>query len=127
MNLLLDTHIFIWYAGVSASLSKTHRDAILNPANQIHVSVISIWEAVIKHQLSKLSVPGPPASWMPQARAQHKFSPLPLDELVFPTLASLPLIHRDPFDRMLIAQALHHNLTLVTVDPQIQAYPVPTL
>jgi PIN domain nuclease of toxin-antitoxin system len=67
------------------------------------------------------------AEYLPKQREAHHISSLPIEEAVFVHLAKLPLLHRDPFDRILIAQALHHGLTLVTVDDAVRAYPVPLL
>jgi PIN domain nuclease of toxin-antitoxin system len=79
---------------------------------------------VIKHGLGKLSLPGPPAEYLPLQRDAHGIASLSIDEGAMPHLASLPPLHRDPFDRLLIAQALQHGLTVATVDPQVSAYPV---
>lgn len=93
----------------------------------MHLSVASVWEAVIKYALGKLPLPAPPAVYLPQQRAAHQIASLPIEEAVLAELAGLPTLHRDPFDRILISQALHHGLTLVTVDDAIRAYPVPIL
>ena len=89
--------------------------------------MVSIWEAVIKFHLGKLPLPGPPDQYLLHHRAALGLVPLPVDEGVIPHLAGLPPVHRDPFDRMLVAQALQHGLTLLTVDASLLAYPVPTL
>ena len=127
MNLLLDTHIFLWYLTADKRLSQKFKTEIENPINRVFISVVTNWESSQKYVLGKLPLPQDPATYLPVARVKHGFESLPIDELVFPTLASLPLLHRDPFDRMLVAQAIHHNLLLVTEDPQIQAYPVARL
>ncbi len=75
----------------------------------------------------KLPLPGPPAEYLPRERNAHGIASLPIDEGAMVYLASLPAIHRDPFDRILIAQALEHGLTLVTVDADVAAYAVPIL
>jgi PIN domain nuclease of toxin-antitoxin system len=127
MNLLLDTHVFLWYISGDANLSTRHRNAIQDPNNRIFLSVVSIWEAVIKYQLGKLPLPHPPSIYMPAQRIAHKIDSLSVGEDELAQLASLPLLHRDPFDRLLIAQALHGALTVVTVDPDVMAYAVSTL
>ena len=86
-----------------------------------------LWEAVIKHRLGKLPLPAPPATYMPTQREAHGTASLSIDEDAMISLASLPALHRDPFDRLLVAQAMQHELTLVTVDPEIAAYGVPSL
>jgi PIN domain nuclease of toxin-antitoxin system len=127
MRLLLDTHIFLWYINADPHLPAVVRDAIREPANEVYLSVASIWEAVIKHALGKLPLPEPPAVYLPRQRVAHKIASLPIEELTFLHLSGLPPLHRDPFDRILIAQALQHGLTLATVDAAVRAYPVPLL
>jgi PIN domain nuclease of toxin-antitoxin system len=127
MRLLLDTHIFLWYISADPQLPIPFRDAIRDPANEVYLSVASVWESVIKYALGKLPLPAPPAEYLPQQRAAHQIAPLPLEEEALAHLASLPAFHRDPFDRILIAQVLQHGLTLITVDDAVRAYPVPLL
>ncbi len=127
MRLLLDTHVFLWYITADTKLPDTFRVAIQDPANEVYLSATSVWEAVIKHGLGKLSLPAPPAEYLPQQRDAHRIATLPIDEAAMIHLAALPLLHRDPFDRLLIAQALQHGLTLASVDANIAAYPVPLL
>lgn len=127
MRLLLDTHIFLWYISADPKLPATFRAASQNPANEVYLSVASVWEAVIKYQLGKLPLPAPPDGYLPQQRDAHNIASLPIDEGAMSFLAGLPLLHRDPFDRLLVAQALQHGLTVATVDPDVAAYPVPTL
>ncbi|MGH9898077.1 MAG: type II toxin-antitoxin system VapC family toxin, partial [Pyrinomonadaceae bacterium] len=86
-----------------------------------------LWEAIIKHQIGKLLLPLRPERYLPIQRARHRISNLPLDESSVARLAGLPAIHRDPFDRMLICQAIEHDLTIVTADNAIRAYPVVVL
>jgi PIN domain nuclease of toxin-antitoxin system len=123
MRLLLDTHIFLWYITNDAKLPAKFLNAIRDPVNEVRLSSASIWEAVIKHQLGKLPMPHPPSEHLPRQRAAHGILPLPVDEGAMPHLATLPPLHRDPFDRMLVAQSLEHGLTIVSVDPLVLAYP----
>jgi PIN domain nuclease of toxin-antitoxin system len=127
MRLLLDTHVFLWYISADPNLPAMFRTAIQDPANEVYLSAGSVWEAVIKHGLGKLPLPGPPADYLPQQRDAHGIAGLPVDEGAMPHLATLPPLHRDPFDRILVAQALQHGLTLATIDPDVAAYPVPLL
>jgi PIN domain nuclease of toxin-antitoxin system len=127
MKLLLDTHIFLWYISADPQLPTAFCEAIRDPANQVYLSVASIWEAVIKNALGKLPLPAPPALYLPQQRAAHQIATQPIEEAALEHLATLPPLHRDPFDRILIAQALHHGLTLVTADDAVRAYPVSLL
>jgi PIN domain nuclease of toxin-antitoxin system len=127
MKVLLDTHVFLWYITADPKLPSAFRAAIQDPANEAYLSVVSVWEAVIKHGLGKLPLPSPPADYLPQQREAHGIASLPVDEGAMPVLANLPLLHRDPFDRLLVAQAFQHGLTLVTVDPAVTVYAVPLL
>jgi PIN domain nuclease of toxin-antitoxin system len=108
-------------------LPVAFRDAIRDPANEVYLSVASVWEAVIKYALGKLPLPEAPAEYLPRQREAHRIASLPLEEATLAHLARLPSLHRDPFDRILIAQALQHSLTLVTVDDAVRACPVPLL
>src|SRR5947207_15548880 len=108
MKLLLDTHVFLWYISADPQLPFSFRDVIRDPANEVYLSVASVWEAVIKYTLGKLPLPQPPAEYLPQQRDAHWIATLPIDEGAFGHLAGLPPLHRDPFDRILIAQALQH-------------------
>ena len=122
--MLLDTHVFLWYITADPKLPATFRVAIQDPANEVYLSVVSVWEAVIKHALGKLPLPGPPADYLSQLRVAHGIASLPVDEGAMPHLAALLPLHRDPFDRLLVAQALQHGLTVATVDPNVSAYPI---
>lgn len=127
MRLLLDTHIFLWFISRDARLSAAAQAHISDPHNEIYLSVVSVWEAVIKHQLGKLPLPQPPELYLPRQRQQHRIASLGIDEATLGFLPRLPALHRDPFDRMLICQAWQQGLTLVTVDAAIMAYPVATM
>lgn len=127
MNLLLDTHIFLWYISGDTKLVAATRDLIRDPDNVVYLSVASVWEAIVKYQLGKLPLPQPAAQYLPQQRERHKIASLALDEASVARLETLPALHRDPFDRMLICQALEHQLIIATVDPVIRAYPVTVL
>ena len=127
MRFLLDTHVFLWYISADAHLPVAFRDAIRDPANEVYLSVASVWEAVIKYALGKLPLPEAPAEYLPRQREAHRIATLPIEEAALAHLASLPPLHRDPFDRILIAQALQHSLKLATVDDAVRAYSVPLL
>jgi len=127
MKLLLDTHVFLWYISADTRLPGTFLAAIRDPANEVYLSTASIWEAVIKHGLGSLPLPAPPADYLPNQREAHGIAALPIDEGAMTYLAGLPALHRDPFDRMLVAEALQHGLTVATVDPDVVAYPVPQI
>ncbi|NEP61284.1 MAG: type II toxin-antitoxin system VapC family toxin [Symploca sp. SIO2G7] len=124
MRVLLDTHIFLWFISGNTKLSKDVRDTIRDPDNEIYLSVVSVWEAIIKYQLGKLPLPEHPGTYLPKQRDLHQIASLALDESCVVQLMNLPPLHRDPFDRMLICQALQNGLTIATVDTAIRAYKV---
>lgn len=127
MKLLLDTHIFLWYITKDKRLKRKLRDSIRNINNEVFLSVVSVWETIVKYQLGKLSLPQSPESYMPRQRKKHEISSLGLDEDSISHLVGLPNIHRDPFDRILICQAIQHDLVLITEDKKIIQYPIQVL
>ncbi|MBD2298858.1 type II toxin-antitoxin system VapC family toxin [Nostoc sp. FACHB-190] len=124
MRILLDTHIFLWFISGDTQLSTDVRDAIRDPDNDVYLSSVSIWEAIVKYQLGKLPLPEQPETYLPKQRDLHQIASLALDENSVIQLAKLPLLHRDPFDRMLICQALQNGLIIATVDSAVRAYSV---
>ena len=127
MRLLLDTHVFLWFISGDPRLGKTHQDLIRDPANTVYLSVVSLWEAAVKHAIGRLPLPGEPTTYLAAQRERHKFLSLALDEASVAELANLPSAHRDPFDRMLICQARHHGLKIVSADRVFSSYPVDLL
>ena len=127
MKLLLDTHIFLWFITADARLSVKFRNAIREPKSEVFLSVASLWEIIVKYNLGKLPLAQSPEIYIPNERRRHQIKTLPLHENAVRELAGLPALHRDPFDRILICQALANNLTIVTVDTQIQNYNVACL
>ncbi len=123
MKILLDTHIFIWLIDEDNRLDSLWRQEINNPQNQIFVSVASVWECVIKHQIGKLNFPESPDLYLPQKRKEYLIKSLPIHEESLSHLRQLPLLHKDPFDRLLISQSLQDDLTIMTEDQAILAYP----
>jgi len=126
VRILLDTCTFLWVAAGARELSARARDLFSDPANEVYVSPVSAWEIVVKHSLGRLTLPEPPHRFVPRQRELHDVAPLPLDEDAVLTLGRLPEYHKDPFDRMLVCQALAHGLTILTPDAQISQYPVQT-
>ena len=123
MNLLLDTHIYLWMRTDSARLSPAQREAMTDPRNVIFLSAVSASEIAVKQSIGKLNSTAP---------LLDDIAVIGLRELPFTfaharELEALPLLHRDPFDRMLIAQARAENMTLLTVDSQIARYDVPVI
>jgi PIN domain nuclease of toxin-antitoxin system len=127
MSILLDTQIFLWYISRDSRLSVSILQAIRDPANTVFVSVVVIWEAIIKYQLGKLPLPQPPHLYLPEQRKLHQMASLPVDEACVVQLGKLPSVHRDPFDRLIICQAIEYNLTLATADDAMKQYPVKLL
>src|SRR5260370_10136299 len=127
MRLLLDTHIFLWYCSEPHRLSAALRAALQHLGNEVFLSVSSVWEVITKYQIGKLSLPEPPEVYLPRMRARHQILSLPVDEGSAFQLTRLPLIHRDPFYRILICQALQPGRPLVTTDPDGLRHPVPLL
>ena len=124
MRLLLDTSVFLWYLSGDSRLAAGVGEAIRSPDNEVWLSVVSFWEILVKHQLGRLPLPEAPHSYVSNRRARHGIESLALDEEALVHLPKLPEIHRDPFDRMLVCQAIEHEMSLVTSDDKLRAYPV---
>jgi len=121
MRLLLDTHTLIWWLMDDPALPEAARNAIASPENDVYVSLVSAWEIAVKRQLGKIEFP---LEAFDDILATNQFEPLPirLDHIL--ALGKLPMHHRDPFDRLLVAQASNGNLTLVSRDQHMTAYEV---
>jgi PIN domain nuclease of toxin-antitoxin system len=120
MNLLLDTQVLVWCLAADRRLRNAARQAIEDDANRVWVSAASAWEIEIKAALGKLRVPDDLLTQMTAIRFDEL--PVRIEHALF--LRRLPALHRDPFDRILIAQALCEGFTLVTADPVLREYPV---
>lgn len=118
MRLLIDTHLLLWWLGGDASLPAEAEAQISNPENTIFVSAVSLWEIWLKVSLGKLRLP---ADFEPRL-ARESFENLPLTAAQAREVAMLPWHHRDPFDRMLVAQATTERLILLTADRRLTAY-----
>jgi PIN domain nuclease of toxin-antitoxin system len=127
VRLLLDTHAFLWWAFADPKLSRRARIAIDDAANEVFVSAVSAWEIATKHRIGKLPDAGAIADDIPQAVAAEGFNELPLSIRHAQRAGSLGGQHRDPFDRMLIAQAMIDDLTLVSNERSFDAYAVKRL
>lgn len=123
MNLLLDTHVLLWWMADDPELPPAVRSAISSQDNMVHISAATIWEIGIKKELGKLTIPD---DWFPAICAEP-FGQISISGAHAVEASALPNLHRDPFDRMLVAQARLENLVLVTTDPQIKRYDVNTL
>jgi PIN domain nuclease of toxin-antitoxin system len=127
MKILLDTCAFLWITTDSEHVTETARAAFRDPGNQIYLSAVSAWEITIKHSAGRLRLPETPAKFIPRRRTDYSLISLPFDEGSALHEAKLPRLHGDPFDRMLICQAMMHGLVLMTPDEMISQYPVRTL
>lgn len=127
MKLLLDTHIFIWWADQPEKLSSSSLAALEDEANDLHLSVASVWEMQIKIQLSKLKLSLPLDELIESQQAANDIQILAIELAHVLTLNALPFHHKDPFDRLLIAQSIAENATLVTADSKLSVYSVKLL
>ncbi|MFM7521018.1 MAG: type II toxin-antitoxin system VapC family toxin [Planctomycetota bacterium] len=127
MKLLVDTHAFLWFLTDAPSLSATAREAIASADNHVVLSAASAWEVTVKYALGKLPLPDEPDRFLPAMRKRAGIELLPIGEAEVCQVHKLPPIHRDPFDRILVAQATVHGLVIVTDDATIGRYPVRTL
>jgi PIN domain nuclease of toxin-antitoxin system len=123
VRLLLDTCTFLWLAG-GGPLSKAAAAAIEEPSNEVFLSAVSTWEIVVKHRAGRLPLPEPPERFIPVERDLRGVLALAFDEESALQAPRLPPLHRDPFDRMLVCQAVAGGLAIVTPDPLIAQYPV---
>jgi PIN domain nuclease of toxin-antitoxin system len=125
VRLLLDTCTFIWLMTAERPLPDRVRAELAD--GEVMLSAASSWEIAIKYATGALRLSQPPHRLVPEARARYGFSALPIDEESALHVAKLPLLHADPFDRMLVSQAIVHGLTIVTPDPLVTQYPARTL
>ena len=124
MKLLLDTCTFLWFNADSRLLSSRAKALCLDTENDLYLSSISAWEITLKYMAGKLLLPEPAAQYVPSRREANGISSLELTEEVVLQLPKLPPLHADPFDRMLVCQAIVHGLTILTPDEWITRYPV---
>jgi PIN domain nuclease of toxin-antitoxin system len=126
-RLLLDTNVLIWTLSSSNKISKRAERAMSRPAVSLTVSVVSVWEIVLKHHAGKLRLPAGVHEVVHQILYRSPWAILPVAPEHLPTLAALPAIHTDPFDRLLIAQARHEGMAILTADEQFKKYDVRTI
>jgi PIN domain nuclease of toxin-antitoxin system len=122
MTLLLDTHSFLWFWWDDPQLSETAKQAICDPTNRKLVSTASCWEIAIKVSLKKLDLGAPYRGFIHQHMVRNNFELLQITNEHLAGLVDLPFHHRDPFDRMLVAQSLYEQIPIVSVDLQLDAY-----
>ena len=127
MRVLLDTHAFLWFILDDPQLSPSAKAAIEDPANEVAVSPATYWEIAIKVQLGKYALPIPFRQFMDIHLAANAFDILPVEVRHVEPLTALPLHHKDPFDRLIIAQAIGEGMPVVTADVLFDPYPVQRL
>jgi len=127
MTLLLDTCVFIWLTQEPGRLSTAAQAAIDDPANALIFSHVSAWEMHLKHKAGKLLLPESPRNWIPQQLAAWRIAELAIHLNAIQRTSDLPPIHRDPFDRMLVAQVLETGFAIISTDDLFPAYGVPVV
>jgi len=127
VRLLLDTHVWLWWNTEPERLSSAARRQIGDSRNEVFLSAASVWEIAIKQRLGKLPLPEPVYSYVTRRLADDDVQPLAISVEHAAGVETLELRHRDPFDRILIVQARHDGLRLLTADDQVLAYGSPTV
>lgn len=127
MKVLLDTHVFLWWILNDERLGQKARVIIADGANEVFLSAASCWEIAIKTELGRLRLPKPPDIYVPDQMAMNALKGLPISPVHALRVSKLPNHHRDPFDRILVAQSQLEKIPLVTSDPLISRYDVRTL
>jgi len=124
MRLLLDTHVWLWLQVGPERFSETTLDLLADTSNELWLSAASCWEMAVKYALGKLPLPAPPSEYVPSRMGRTGTTPLPVLPVHALRVADLPPHHRDPIDRILVAQAQHERVSLVTADPAFRSYDV---
>jgi PIN domain nuclease of toxin-antitoxin system len=127
LRLLVDTHVWLWWNTEPERLSATVRRQISSGRNDVFLSAASVWEMAIKRRLGKLPLPEPVASYVARKLAADPLTPLPVSIEHAAAVETLEPLHADPFDRLLIVQARHEGLRLLTADDLVLAYGLPTV
>ena len=127
MRVLLDTHVFLWAITGDRRLSRVHREIYSSAANDLHLSVASVWEMLIKSALGKLPLPTPAAAYIASQMEANRITSLPIRLPHLFELETLPPVHRDPFDRMVVAQARSEGIPIVSSDTAFRKYDVKVL
>jgi PIN domain nuclease of toxin-antitoxin system len=127
MRILVDTHIFLWAITEDSRLKSARRALFLDAANDLLLSVASIWEMLIKIRLGKLTLPAPAVAFIIEQMDENRIRLLPILVSHLAELESLPPLHKDPFDRMLVAQARAEGMPLLSADPVLRKYDIRVL
>jgi PIN domain nuclease of toxin-antitoxin system len=123
MKAILDTHAFLWALAGDARMSRLARDTFAGPAG-LSLSIASIWEILIKVQSGKLNFPRPAGPYVLRKLVENGIEALPISIDHLLALERLPMHHRDPFDRILIAQSMEEDWPIITADPMFKRYPI---
>ncbi|MEW6738158.1 MAG: type II toxin-antitoxin system VapC family toxin [Acidobacteriota bacterium] len=124
MRLLLDTHTFLWFIMGNSKLSSSARTLIEDISNDKQLSIVSVWEMAIKVSIGKLSLAGPFEIIIPEQIKNNGFDVMNIDISHINIVATLPMHHRDPFDRLLIAQCMIEDLSIISADSAFDSYSV---
>lgn len=126
MRLLLDTCTFLWWISDEDHIPKATLSALAEEENEVLLSVSSAWEIAIKSKLGRLDLPSPPLAFIQEASELYRLTTLPIEVEDAVRAGELPLHHKDPFDRLLVAQAMLRDVELVSPDPALRPYGVRT-
>jgi PIN domain nuclease of toxin-antitoxin system len=121
---LLDTHVWLWLLAEPDRIDGSVRSQLADERNELLLSAASSWEIAIKHQLGKLTLPSPPSTFVPERIRRSGVTPVPVDHAHALRVAAMPPHHRDPFDRLLVAQARQGGMAMVTLDSHVAQYDV---
>lgn len=124
MRYLLDTHAFLWMAADPSKLSGKVRELVLTEDNALYLNAASGWEIALLQQIKRVELPDEPQRFIPQALQRLKVIPLPIGFPVAISAAMLPFLHRDPFDRIIIAEAIKEKMTVLTKDEMFKKYEI---
>ena len=124
MRMLLDTHSFLWFVNLSPDLTAHARSVIEDDASEVYLSIVSAWEIAIKTAINKLHLPAPVHLFVPAHVATNDLLMLPIELSHLGALTRLPFHHKDPFDRLLIAQAIAEQMPIISADEKFDAYGV---
>jgi PIN domain nuclease of toxin-antitoxin system len=127
MRFLLDTHCWLWSVSSPHRLSEATLALIQNTHNMVYFSVASAWEITIKYSIGKLPLPAPPEIFIPTSLTEQRIKSLPITNSHVTLVHTLPPHHQDPFDRLIIAQAIKENLSIISNDALLHRYDVPII
>lgn len=122
MRILLDTHVWLWSLTEPERLNEEARRALTDPTNDVYLSAASAWEIAIKYAIGKLPLPDPPARYVPDRMRAQRIAPLAVSQTHALAVSDLPPHHSDPFDRLLISQAVTEGFELMTADVRLEPY-----